>query len=94
MRYIRLIRGAELFTIITDTSANLDRRWLEEHGVAAIPFHYLVKGKDCTCLDTEHFDGASFYGAMREGERVTTSQITCGARGGSPPNQITSKTIR
>ena len=73
------MRGAELFTIITDTSANLDRRWLESHGVAAIPFHYLVKGKDCTCLDTEHFDGASFYGEMRGGEKVTTSQITCAA---------------
>ena len=65
-----------MFTIITDTSANLDRSWLAEHRVLAIPFHYFVRGKDCTCLDTEHFDGASFYNAMRAGERVTTSQIT------------------
>ncbi|MBQ9198230.1 MAG: DegV family protein [Clostridia bacterium] len=65
-----------MFTIITDTSANLDRRWLEEHRVLAIPFHYFVKGQDCTCLDTESFDGASFYNAMRAGEKVTTSQIT------------------
>ncbi|MBO4837471.1 MAG: DegV family protein [Clostridia bacterium] len=65
-----------MFTVITDTSANLDRKWLEDHKVRAIPFHYFVQGKDCTCLDTEHFDGAAFYGAMRGGERVTTSQIT------------------
>lgn len=65
-----------MFSIVTDTSANLDRRWLEENRVTAIPFHYYVKGRDCTCLDTEHFDGSSFYAAMREGERVTTSQIT------------------
>ena len=65
-----------MFTIITDTSANLDRCWLEAHNVLAIPFHYFVKGQDCTCLDTESFDGASFYNAMRAGEKVTTSQIT------------------
>ena len=65
-----------MFTIITDTSANLDRCWLEAHNVLAIPFHYFVKGQDFTCLDTESFDGASFYNAMRAGEKVTTSQIT------------------
>lgn len=65
-----------MFTIITDTSANLDRSWLEKHNVPAVPFHYFVGGKDCTCLDTENFDGKSFYDAMRAGEKVTTSQIT------------------
>lgn len=65
-----------MFAIITDTSANLDRKWLEAHNVLAIPFHYMVKGQDCTCLDTESFDGAAFYNAMRAGEKVTTSQIT------------------
>ncbi len=65
-----------VFAIITDTSANLDRSWLEAHNVLAIPFHYMVKGQDCTCLDTENFDGKTFYNAMREGEKVTTSQIT------------------
>ena len=65
-----------MFAIITDTSANLDRSWLEKNNVLAIPFHYMVRGEDCTCLDTESFDGASFYQAMREGEKITTSQIT------------------
>ena len=66
----------DVFTIITDTSANLDRSWLEAHNVLAIPFHYFVDGKDCTCLDTENFDGAAFYNDMRAGKKVTTSQIT------------------
>lgn len=65
-----------MFAIITDTSANLDRSWLEKNNVLAIPFHYMVRGADCTCLDTESFDGVSFYNAMRAGEKVTTSQIT------------------
>ena len=65
-----------MFTILTDTSANLDRIWLEEHRVRARPFHYFVNGEDCTCLDTETFDGVAFYNAMRQGQAVTTSQIT------------------
>ena len=65
-----------MFEIITDTSANLDCRWLEENHVRVIPFHYYVGGQDCTCTDTAGFDGPAFYGAMRRGERVLTSQIT------------------
>ncbi len=65
-----------MFTVITDTSANLDCQWLKENRVPVIPFHYYVGGQDCTCTDTEGFDGPSFYNAMRAGEKVTTSQIT------------------
>ena len=65
-----------MFTVITDTSSNLDCRWLKENDVAVIPFHYFVNDEDCTCTDTEGFDGASFYAAMRAGQKVTTSQIT------------------
>lgn len=65
-----------MFEIITDTSANLDCRWLEENHIRVIPFHYYVGGQDCTCMDTGGFDGPAFYNAMRGGERVTTSQIT------------------
>ena len=65
-----------MFSVITDTSSNLDCRWLKENNVTVIPFHYFVDEKDCTCTDTEGFDGASFYAAMRAGQKVTTSQIT------------------
>ena len=65
-----------MYTVITDTSANLDQQWLIDHQVPVIPFHYFVNGKDNTCTNTRGFDGAAFYGAMRAGERVTTSQIT------------------
>ena len=40
-----------------------------------IPFYFFVNGARHTCLDTEGFDGKTFYGAMREGAEVTTSQI-------------------
>ena len=64
------------YTVITDTSANLDQQWLADHQVPVIPFHYFVGGRDNTCTDTRGFDGEKFYNAMRNGEKVTTSQIT------------------
>ena len=63
------------FSIVTDTSANLPTPWLEEHDVTVIPFHYTVNGREMACLDTEAFNGAAFYTAMRNGTAVTTSQI-------------------
>jgi len=65
-----------MFTVITDTSANLDHEWLQKNNVITIPFHYFVGGKEQTCIETAAFDGPAFYNAMRAGEKVTTSQIT------------------
>ena len=65
-----------MFEIITDTSANLDCEWLERHRVKVVPFHYYSAGADQICTDTRRFDGAAFYGAMRSGTRITTSQIS------------------
>jgi len=64
-----------LFQVITDTSANLPTELLKENDITVIPFPYFVNGARHTCLDTEGFDGETFYGAMREGAEVTTSQI-------------------
>lgn len=65
-----------MYTVVTDTSANLDQQWLIDHDVPVIPFHYYVNGNDNTCTNTRGFDGKAFYNAMRAGEKVTTSQIT------------------
>ena len=67
------------FTIVTDTSANLPAPLLEKHGVPVIPFTYSYDGADHTCLDTEAFEdgaGERYYADLKEGRRVTTSQIT------------------
>ena len=64
------------FAIVTDTSANLPTRLLRRHNITVIPFTYLYDGEEHTCMDTEAFDGAAYYGAMREGMSVSTSQIT------------------
>ena len=64
-----------MFQVITDTSANLPSELLRINDITCIPFPYFVNGARHTCLDTEGFDGETFYGAMREGAEITTSQI-------------------
>ena len=63
------------FTIVTDTSANLPSLFLKQHGVAVIPFSYIIDGKENVCLDTEAFDGTKYFDLIRSGVKVTTSQI-------------------
>ena len=64
-----------MFQVITDTSANLPSELAQRNDITVIPFPYFVNGAPHTCLDTEGFDAKTFYGAMREGAEVTTSQI-------------------
>ena len=64
-----------MFQVITDTSANLPSKLARENDITVIPFPYFVNGSRHTCLETEEFDGKSFYGAMREGAEISTSQI-------------------
>ena len=63
------------FSIITDTSANLPTELLRKYHIPAVPFSYCQNGVESVCLDTEAFDGAAYYGAMRAGQRINTSQI-------------------
>ena len=65
-----------MYTIVTDTSSNLDCNLLKAREIRVIPFSYYIDSREQTCLDTVSFDGAAFYNAMRAGMRVTTSQVT------------------
>ena len=49
-----------MFSIATDTSANLDCRLAGKYGLTVIPFSYYVNGEENTCTDTVGFDGAAF----------------------------------
>lgn len=64
-----------MFHIITDTSANLPTSILKANDVSVIPFTYFVNGKVAACPSTEGFDGKAFFQMMRNGAKVTTSQI-------------------
>lgn len=65
-----------MFSIVTDTSANLDCTLLQQRNISVIPFTFFVDGQEKTCTDTTTFDGAAFYAAMRAGTQVKTSQVT------------------
>ena len=63
------------YIIMTDTSANLPTKLLKERGIPAVPFSYYVNGEECTCEDTDAFDGVEYYTAIQKGSLVNTSQI-------------------
>lgn len=64
------------FAVVTDTSSNLQNKQIKENDITVIPFSYYVNGLEKTCLDTEAFDGDEYYGEIRRGTKVTTSQVT------------------
>ena len=63
------------FSIFTDTSANIPTPLAKEHSIGVIPLCYVRGGTEMTCLDTESFDPREYYGALKAGEKITTSQI-------------------
>ena len=64
-----------MFRIVTDTSANLPTAYLEQQNIPVIPFTFHTPSGEQACMDTAGFDAKAFYTAMRNGEKVTTSQI-------------------
>ena len=65
--------------LFTDTSANLPTALAAELRLEVLPFSYIRAGQPFSCMDTETFDAEGFYGALKKGERVTTSMISIGA---------------
>ena len=62
-------------SIFTDTAANLPAHLVKENNITVIPLTYTVDGVPHTCADAAMFDGAQFYGSIRSGAEVRTSQI-------------------
>lgn len=64
-----------MFRIVTDTSSNLPTAYLQAENITVIPFTFHTESCEQSCMDTASFDAKAFYTAMRNGEKVTTSQI-------------------
>ena len=64
-----------MFRIVTDTSSNLPTAYLQAENITVIPFTFHTDSGEQSCMDTASFDAKAFYTAMRNGEKVTTSQI-------------------
>lgn len=63
-----------MYRIITDTSANLPQSFIEKNDLTVLAFSYMMDGVEHFETDGG-FDGGEYYGYMREGNVVTTSQI-------------------
>lgn len=63
------------FSIFTDTSANLPTPIANKYDIGVIPLSYIVEGEEHVCLDTEKFNCHEYYGALKAGAKITTSQI-------------------
>ena len=64
-----------MFRIVTDTSSNLPTAYLQAENITVIPFTFHTESGEQSRMDTASFDAKAFYTAMRNGEKVTTSQI-------------------
>lgn len=64
------------FTIMTDTSANIPTSIAQEHGIVVVPLSYFVGEEEHVCTDTSSFRSEEYYAAMKDGVKITTSQIT------------------
>lgn len=64
-----------MFTIATDTSANLPTAYLQSERIVVIPFTFHSADNEHVCMDLSKFDSKRFYSRMRGGEKITTSQI-------------------
>ena len=64
------------FVAMTDTSGNLPTERIRQADLKVIAFPYFINGKEYTCLDTDSFCGDAFYAQIKDGMKVTTSQIS------------------
>lgn len=64
------------FVAVTDTSGNLPNQEVRKADLKVIAFPYFINGKEYTCLDSDSFCGDAFYAQIKDGMKVTTSQIS------------------
>ena len=64
------------FVAITDTSGNLPNEQVQQADLQDIALAYCINGKEYTRLDSDKFCGEAFYAQIKDGMKVTTSQIS------------------
>lgn len=63
------------FSIVTDTSANLPLEIVMKYDITVIPLSCCIDGKEELLPNINNFDEKQFYNNIRDGIRVTTSQV-------------------
>lgn len=64
-----------MIKLFTDTSSNLPLKLIRRFDISVVPFSYTVDGREAAYAENTEYDGAAFYGAMRDGAQVKTSMI-------------------
>ena len=72
-----------MYTIYTDTSANLSPHMIRQYGLHVVPLHYTIHGVTYPPLEDggESITGQQYYDAMRKGAPVHTSMINASTFG-------------
>ena len=63
------------FAIVTDSTANLTVSQLKEYDITEIVWSYFSENQEYSCSDLESFDDKKYYDSIRNGAKITTSQI-------------------
>ncbi len=63
------------FAIITDSPANVPMSFVKKEDITVIPFSYYLGEKEYLTTDFEAFASSEYYQKIRDGEKVTTSQV-------------------
>lgn len=64
------------YVILSDSCCDLNKQLREEFNIDYVPMHYMYNGKDYYAdLDWKELSAKDFYGAIRNGSRITTAQV-------------------
>ncbi len=63
------------FRIISDTGANITDKVRDHYGITIVPLTLISDGEELQFKSTEGFDYDGYYQNLKEGKKVTTSQI-------------------
>lgn len=64
------------FAIIGDSTCDLNREFREQLDVDYVPMNFILDGKEyLASLDWEEMSAKEFYDQMRQGKRITTTQV-------------------
>ncbi len=63
------------FKIISDTGANITDKVRDHYGIVIVPLTLIADGEELQFKSTEGFDYDGYYQNLKEGKKVSTSQI-------------------
>ena len=63
------------FRIVTDTGANITDKVRDHYGIEIVPLTLIMNGEELQFTSTEGFDYDEYYQKLKEGVKVSTSQI-------------------